>query len=112
MRGDSVDQFSMSDDELEVFGVDWEGLQDETLLRALRRNYANEEGSTWHGRQGPSPVLHEVRVDPPSGPLTTTQIRELDTVIQSIPRTSEQGDVMNLWVTALAHVRMLYPHRF
>lgn len=32
VRGDEIGQFTMTDEELEVFGVDWEGLQDETLL--------------------------------------------------------------------------------
>lgn len=113
IRGDSVDQFAMSDEELEVFGVDWEGLQDETLLRALRRNYAHEEGSsTWHGRHGPPPNLNEVQVDPPSGIVTTDQIRSLDDALQHIPQSSEQVDVVNLWTTALAYVRTLYPREF
>ncbi|KAJ3717149.1 hypothetical protein C8R42DRAFT_566798, partial [Lentinula raphanica] len=66
LRGDPVDQYAMSDAELEVFGVDWEGLQDETLLQSLRRNYAHEQGlNTWLGRSGPPEHLNEVRVDPP-----------------------------------------------
>ncbi|KAE9393990.1 hypothetical protein BT96DRAFT_958924 [Gymnopus androsaceus JB14] len=113
MRGDSVDHFAMSDEELEVFGVDWEGLQDESLLRALCRNYAHEEGaSTWHGRHGPPPNLNEVQIDPPSGILTADQIQTLDNILQHIPRSSEQANVVNFWVTALAHVRTLYPHEF
>ncbi|KAE9384200.1 hypothetical protein BT96DRAFT_960925 [Gymnopus androsaceus JB14] len=92
---------------------DSEGLQDETLLRALHRNYANEEEtSTWHGRHGPPPNLNEVQVDPPSGLLTADQIRGLDDALQHITRSSEQAYVVDLWVTALAHVRTLYPHEF
>ncbi|KAE9396938.1 hypothetical protein BT96DRAFT_824073 [Gymnopus androsaceus JB14] len=113
IRGDSVDQFAMSDEELEVFGIDWEGLQDETLLRALRKNYVHEEGtSTWHGRHGPPPNLNEVQVDPPSSRLTAIQTQSLDGALHHIPRSSEEADVVCLWVTALAHARTLYPHDF
>ncbi|KAJ3762574.1 hypothetical protein EV360DRAFT_92379 [Lentinula raphanica] len=63
IRGDSLDQYSMTDAELEVFGVDWEGLGDETLLQSLRRNYAHEQGSnTWLGQLGPPQQLNEVRL--------------------------------------------------
>ncbi|KAJ3841308.1 hypothetical protein F5878DRAFT_650604 [Lentinula raphanica] len=67
VRGDPIDQFAMSDEELEVFGVDWEGLRDDDLLRSLRQNYVHEQGSnTWLGRHGPPERLNEVEVLPPS----------------------------------------------
>lgn len=111
MRGDLVDQFSMSDEELEVFGVDWEGLQDETLLQALHRNYAQEEGtSTWHGYHGPPPNLNHMQVDLPSGLLTADQIQSLNNALQHITQNSEQAGVVNLWVTAYVHI--LYPQEF
>ena len=113
LRGDSLDQFAMSDEELEVFGVDWEGLQDETLLRSLRRNYAHEEGSsTWLGRHGPPSNLNEVQVDPPSGLMTADEIQGMDMALASIRRSSEEGDVVQLWRSALIYVRTLYPDAF
>ncbi|KAF9070670.1 hypothetical protein BDP27DRAFT_1220296 [Rhodocollybia butyracea] len=113
IRGDAVDQYAMSDEELEVFGVDWEGLEDETLLRALRKNYEHEEGtSTWHGRHGPPPNLNEVHVDPPSSLLTADETQNLDDVLQHISRSSDQADVVHLWTTALAYVRTLHPGEF
>lgn len=113
LRGDSPDQFSMSDEELEVFGVDWEGLQDDTLLRSLRRNYAHEDGSnTWFGRHGPPPNLTEVRVDPPLGILNVEQILALDTALQHIPRGSEHNNIVALWTSALAYARTLEPNEF
>ncbi|KAJ3768271.1 hypothetical protein FB446DRAFT_766700 [Lentinula raphanica] len=86
MRGDSLDQFAMSEEELEVFGVDWEGLQDEVLLRSLRQNYANEqESSTWLGQRGPPERFNEVEVEPPPGAMTADEARLMDEVLRSVP---------------------------
>ncbi|KAJ3709538.1 hypothetical protein C8R42DRAFT_598482 [Lentinula raphanica] len=113
IRGDSVDDFSMSDQELADFGVDWEDLEDEALLQSLRRNYAHEEGaSTWLGRHGPPPVLNEVHVEPPSGLMTTAEIQALDSFLEPISQFSNEGDVIRLWCMALAYVRALYPDYF
>ncbi|KAJ3817300.1 hypothetical protein F5880DRAFT_1493173 [Lentinula raphanica] len=113
IRGDSVDDFSMSDQELADFGVDWEDLEDEALLQSLRRNYAHEEGaSTWLGRHGPPPVLNEVHVEPPSGLMTTAEIQALDSFLEPISQISNEGDAIRLWCMALAYVRALYPDYF
>ncbi|KAJ3755178.1 hypothetical protein EV360DRAFT_50223, partial [Lentinula raphanica] len=113
LRGDDLDQYAMSDAELEVFGVDWEGLQDEELLRTLRRNYAHEEGSnTWLGQRGPPAQLNEVQVDPPSGLMTAHEVQDLDNSISSITRIADESDAVNLWRTALVHSRSVYPNDF
>ncbi|KAF8824944.1 hypothetical protein HHX47_DHR7000552 [Lentinula edodes] len=112
-RGEALDQFAMSDEELEVFGIDWEGLEDEVLLRSLRKNYAHEDGtSTWLGRHGPPPNLNEVIVDPPSDLLTSEQLDALNMALRHIPRGSELGQIVDLWTNALAYVRTIYPGYF
>ncbi|KAJ3976269.1 hypothetical protein EV361DRAFT_968846 [Lentinula raphanica] len=112
-RGNNPDEFSMSDQELEDFGVDCEDLQDEQLLRALRRNYAHEEGaSTWLGRHGPPPILNEVQVDPPSGSMTTEDIQILEDLLRLIPRTAVEAHVVHLWCAALLYARARYPNEF
>ncbi|KAF9509588.1 hypothetical protein BS47DRAFT_1272454, partial [Hydnum rufescens UP504] len=56
----------LSPEELEVYGVDWEGLRDTSLHdHQIRNNHANEGASSWVGRVGPPPDLSEVIVDPP-----------------------------------------------
>ncbi|KAF9077223.1 hypothetical protein BDP27DRAFT_1509300 [Rhodocollybia butyracea] len=88
--GDAVEQYAMSDEELE-----------------------HEEGtSTWHGRHGPPPNLNEVHVDPPSSLLTADETQNLDDVLQHISQSSDQADVVHLWTTALAYVRTLHPGKF
>ncbi|KAJ3965215.1 hypothetical protein EV361DRAFT_974035 [Lentinula raphanica] len=113
LRGDPVDQYTMTDAELEVFGVDWEGLRDNDLLRSLRRNYAHEEGSnTWLGRGGPPEHLNEVRVDPPSGLMTAHEIQPLDVLLLTFPCRYNETDVVNIWHSALVYTRTLYPNHF
>ncbi|KAJ3816144.1 hypothetical protein F5880DRAFT_1494570, partial [Lentinula raphanica] len=113
IRGDSLDQYSMTDAELEVFGVDWEGLGDETLLQSLRRNYAHEQGSnTWLGQLGPPQQLNEVRVNPPTGLMTPEDIQELHVLLTPIPRSVTEIDAVTLWRTALVYARILYPSDF
>ncbi|KAJ3755629.1 hypothetical protein EV360DRAFT_96085 [Lentinula raphanica] len=106
LRGDPVDQYTMTDAELEVFGVDWEGLRDNDLLRSLRRNYAHEEGSnTWLGRGGPPEHLNEVRVDPPSGLMTAHEIQPLDVLLLTFPTYSTNVTLFNIWTLN----KKLYP---
>ncbi|KAJ3765411.1 hypothetical protein FB446DRAFT_655351 [Lentinula raphanica] len=113
LRGDTLDQYAMSDAELEVFGVDWEGFRDDQLLRALRQNYAHEEGiNTWLGQSGPPEQLNEVQVEPPSGLMTSHEVEDLDNSLALIRRSANESDVMDLWRNALVHTRSVYPNAF
>ena len=53
--GDQLpDKEELSTEKLEVYGVDWENLQDDKLLRACRQNNPmDEEGSSWVGFSAP-----------------------------------------------------------
>ncbi|KAJ4483018.1 hypothetical protein C8J55DRAFT_535627 [Lentinula edodes] len=109
----SLDQFAMTDEELEIFGVDWEGLQDEVLLRALRQNYAPNEGSgSWLGGRGPPPDLNTVIVDPPSTLLNPEQLAFLDQQVQNHLRLPHELEVVQLWIDALAIAKTMYPDDF
>ncbi|KAJ3881370.1 hypothetical protein F5051DRAFT_322009 [Lentinula edodes] len=112
VRGDDIGQFSMTDEELEVFGVDWEGLQDETLLRTLRSHYADEGPGSWLGCRGPPPDLNEVAVNPPSALLTHVQVAFLDQQLQHHIRLPREQEVIQLWIDALAIATTMYPNEF
>ena len=59
--GDQLPEDELSEEELEVNGVDWEGLQDDQLLWSQRENNSTDEGwSSWVGQQGPPAHLNEV----------------------------------------------------
>ncbi|KAJ3764789.1 hypothetical protein FB446DRAFT_656121 [Lentinula raphanica] len=113
LRGDSLDDFAMSDEELEVFGVDWEALEDRELLRLLRQNYAHEEGfNTWLGRHGPPQHLNQVDVDPPSGPMSAADIQLMDEELRLFSREAVKEDIVELWRAGLVFARSAYAHAF
>ncbi|KAJ3902282.1 hypothetical protein F5879DRAFT_1044048 [Lentinula edodes] len=107
IRGESLDEVAMTDEELEVFGLDWEGLRDEALLRSLRRNYSNEGSGSWLGQRGPPPELNRVVVDPPPGLFTSEQVAYMDEQLQGLAHGPQAEDVVRLWTTALAIARSM-----
>ncbi|KAK7060964.1 hypothetical protein VNI00_000699 [Paramarasmius palmivorus] len=113
LRRDSMNDLDLSNDELEVFGVDWEGLQEDVLLRALRQNYAREGSTSWIGRGGPPPHLNEVRVDPPQISVSLDDLEGiLDQRLGALQRGPEKDTVIVLWVHALAIARQFVPGQF
>lgn len=71
LRGDTIEDHTLSPEELEVYGVDWEGLLEDEILDSQRANHDQREAaSSWVGRVGPPDELSEVVVDPPEGPDT------------------------------------------
>lgn len=111
LRGDSLEQH-LTDEELELFGVDWDAYQEDAVLRQLRNNYKNEGTSSWLRNRGPPPDLHEVRVTAPSAVLSQEQVDFLDVAVEGIRRSSTTNDVYTLWTQALVVARMLQPNDF
>lgn len=109
VRGNQLPMEELSDEELEVYGVDWEGLRDERLLQSQRSNNSNGEGWTsWISRSGPPEHLNEVPVFPPSSEaLTSDEILALNTYLQPISQTPDNDGIIILWVHAIAYVRTL-----
>jgi hypothetical protein len=66
IRGDLISDH-LSDEELEIYGIDWAAYRDEQVLRSVREN-TTEPASSWVGRAGPPPNLNEVPVYLPPGP--------------------------------------------
>lgn len=112
IRGDQLPQEeNLSPEELEVFGVDWEGLEDRALLDAQRSNNASTEGAGTWLNTGPPQHLNEVQVEPPVGP--TPVMEELDALVEQM-RISVMDDaaVINVWIYALGLLRARYPDQF
>lgn len=102
---------ALDSEELEVYGVDWEGLHDDRLLRSQRDNNATSEGwSSWVGRVGPPEHLNEVAVEPPQESLVPEVIESLDQVIQPWANSPNDEDIITLWTTALGLCRVINPH--
>ncbi|KAJ7589913.1 hypothetical protein C8J56DRAFT_1139619 [Mycena floridula] len=72
-------QLDMTDDELEVYGIDWEGLNlDRVRESQMANNPQGEDSTSWVGQTGPPAHLNEVLVEPPTvslapGPLEGLQ---------------------------------------
>ena len=68
IQGDQLPNEELGEEELEVYGVEWQGLHDEQLLQAQRQNNpAYEEGSSWVGQNALPAHLNEVPVELPEG---------------------------------------------
>ncbi|KAK7012914.1 hypothetical protein R3P38DRAFT_3278905 [Favolaschia claudopus] len=115
VRGTNVAEEPMTNEELEVYGVDWEGLHDESLLESRQENNTVDEGTTsWIGRIGPPPAdqLNEVLVDPPIGPLSPLEMEEMDAQLGPRFGAVEDAEVANLWTEALVLARQMHPELF
>jgi len=111
IRGDQLPNDSedrLDGDELEVYGVDWEGLMDDQLTHSQRQNNpVGEEWSSWIGRVGPPDTLNEISVDSPQQPLTDQQMISLDHVLQPWPEIPTDADIISRWVMGLGYARSL-----
>ena len=108
-----VDTTVMTDEELEVFGVDWEGLRNDTLLQSREANNSSSEGtSSWLGRSGPPEHLNEVPVEAPTGIFTAEELTWVDSTLAHMTGAVDDVDVARLWVEALALAHSIYPGMF
>ncbi|KAI1781796.1 hypothetical protein LXA43DRAFT_907695 [Ganoderma leucocontextum] len=117
VRGDApaVDTVA-SNEELEVYGLDWEALQDDTLRASHASNNPMSEGwSSWLGRTGPPEHLNEVNVESPH--IDSQYELLLSALSQTLPTleyaslvTHEQ--LVNRWVIGLATAVALFGSDF
>jgi hypothetical protein len=113
VRGDQLPDDSMTAEELEVFGVDWEALRDERLLHSQQTNNTDAEGWTsWVGQIGPPGNLSEVSVEPPVGPMQAMEVQVLLHNLQGLIGSPNDVDRVTLWTHGLAFAHLLYPHLF
>ncbi|KAG8921378.1 hypothetical protein FRC01_000283 [Tulasnella sp. 417] len=97
----------MSEEELEVYGIDWEGLREEPVLSSqLQNNSVTEGWTSWVGRCGPPPNLNEVVVEPPPGPLTPNDAHLLLNHVAPFLQGADATSLANRWIAGLAFIRM------
>ena len=113
IRGDALPSDDMSQEELEVFGVDWEALRDENVLRSQRdNNDLQEQPDTWLGRVGPPPNLNEVQVNAPMAPLTLEEIQNIDSTASAWVGLGDDHSITQTWIYGLATAHNLRPDLF
>ena len=113
VHGDQLLDEDLTKEELEVYGVDWERLQDEQLLHSQRGNNSTSEGwNSWIGHVGPPDHLNEVSVDPPVSSLFPGEVDALDQVLETWMHTPVDGDIIALWTHGLAYVQLMHSNLF
>lgn len=109
----SANDDELPHDELEVFGVDWEGLDDNTVRRSLvEGNSEAGQGTSWIGQQGPPSGLGGFELEGPNAPLFPTQIRALDEHIAPWIGNVDAASVDHLWLQALSYAHTISTHVF
>ena len=112
IRGDQLPQNeSLTEEEIEIYGVDWAALRDEHILRSVRAHSSNEESTSWIGRTGPPAHLNEVSLDAPII-FETFNMAEFDQRINTWIESQTELTIASIWVHALALVHVLYGNLF
>lgn len=105
VRGDALSNDELSDEELEVYGVDWEGLVDEQLLQSQQNNNFHTEGSSSWIRAGPPDTtqMSNIQFDPPLGPNDTPNqiMDQLHTYLRPWQLDDSQDSYVIQWTHAL-----------
>jgi hypothetical protein len=115
VRGDQLPEEDLTEEELEVYGVHWEGLHEEQLLRSQRANNPTSEGwSSWVGRIGPPKQLNAVHVYPPIDSLQPSEVDALDETLRPWLQgsASDDAEIIALWTHALAYAQTMHYHIF
>ena len=99
----------MDHDELEVYGIDWEALQDDDIRQSqLNNNGIQEGGTSWIGNVGPPADLNEVLVISPTSPFNTEEVEQI--IYRSVEQWLGQMDddsVSLAWLHALSFARQI-----
>ncbi|KZT34556.1 hypothetical protein SISSUDRAFT_991708 [Sistotremastrum suecicum HHB10207 ss-3] len=110
VRGDPLhaeQQESLSQAELEVYGVDWPALHQQNVRDAQALNNPRDEGHTsWIGQQGPPPQLGGVELEPPAGSINASDY------FVAFSHSTFHENQMQRWVDGLALAHSLYPELF
>ncbi|KAJ7833139.1 hypothetical protein B0H14DRAFT_2364428 [Mycena olivaceomarginata] len=102
------DMVPMSEEEMEVFGVDWEAFRDDSILESRQDNNDSNEGSTsWLGCRGPPEHLNEIAVEPPTGPFSAAEMEALDAILLPFAGAVGDDDGAILWMEALSAARRI-----
>jgi hypothetical protein len=103
----------LSNEEMEVFGVDWEGLCDENLLQSRVANNPTEEAAgSWLGHNPPPENLNRIDVEPPTGAFTDEEMLAIDNSLLPLLGAVGDDEVGVLWTEALVLAHSFHPDLF
>ncbi len=117
VRGEELDMEDLED--IELYGVDWDALDDGALLESRERNNPSDEaGSSSYNDQIPD-NLNQVPVDTPSGVLNEVQVAALESFVspwlmQGASLTGQESDerLIGMWTGCLLFCRSMKPEWF
>lgn len=113
VRGADILTDTMPEEELEVYGVDWEGLQDEQLIGSIQSNNLRPENSnSWVGQVGPPSNLNTVHLDAPQGPLTALQLQTINNAVAAYLGSGDDDGIIMAWMIGLVEAQMMQPELF
>jgi hypothetical protein len=95
-------QDDIDDEELELYGVDWEALRDDAILQSrATNNPTDENGTTWLGHSAPPQQLSGVLLDPPTQPEDDA-IQIFDHSFQLWLNANPNASAADMWLYALS----------
>lgn len=104
---------NMTDEELEVYGVDWEALQNDRILESARQNGRSDTNTTsWIGRVGPPDHLNEVSLFSPDAPSIDDSAIFDTTLTAWITAQGQNTSIPSIWNYGLALARTVYGNNF
>ena len=113
VRGDFITEGDLNPEELEVYGVNWEVLENEQILVSRdTNNDRSENWTSWIDQDGQSPHLNEVIVEPPQGPLSEEEVQHIDNTVSPYVDQADTESRFQMWYQALALARDLHPDIF
>ena len=106
-------EMNMSQEELELYGVDWEGLEDEQTLESREANNLEESGfGSWIGRTGPPEALSGVELEEPLNGEELETVVDLEERLTELLDRVDRFDVYNVWHQALVLSRSIHADLF
>jgi hypothetical protein len=113
IRGDQIPQHeNLTEEEIEVYGVDWAALQDDHILRSVRACSSDEGSTSWIGNTGPPSNLNEVSLNAPTI-FEMFNMAAFDWEMNRwVESQTEQVTITSIWIHALALVHTMYGNNF
>ena len=109
VRGDSLPEEEMSDEDIEIYSVDWEVLSDDRLLCSQVENNSTNEGLTsWISWTAPPQHLNEVSVYPPS----SDELLGLAETVHPWYGLPDDENKFLVWSHGLGYVKVLWGNIF
>ncbi len=115
LRGDHLptEDAEMTDEELEIYGVDWGAFQDTRILQSVRESGQADSGVSSQMRQiGPPSHLNEVPVFPPAAPALD-DVATLNAVVTTWIESAGAGATISaIWNYGRAVASTIYGNIF